>query len=81
MDANYFQEKDEEARRRALYPDVKIFESTLEHEIKGANELYYNFLKEQKAATAANAQQQQKGDTKPEGLKETRSPPFYNLYI
>lgn len=63
--------KDEEARIRASFYPAKNFKSTLEDDIIDADRLYNDFKneQEQKASTAANAQQQQQGDTKPEGLR------------
>jgi hypothetical protein len=69
MDANTLEA--EWKVRESFYPS-ETHKSTLEDEIKGADELYYKFIneQEQKASTAANAQQQQQqGDTKPEGLR------------
>ena len=72
MDASKLTEetkrKEEEEARASFYPKAETHKSTLEAEIKGADELYYKFVKEQKQK-ASTAPQQQKGDTKPEGLK------------
>ena len=73
MDANDLQKRaraDEQKVRASFHP-YEIHKSTLEDEIKGADELYYNFIieQQQQQQKASTAPQQQKGDTKPEGLR------------